>query len=182
MALLGSVRIVGVVAWSVPTLSEGNTPYLNIQGVRRAFASRKLLTATWWKNRSKHGITEIRTVATSLFDRVCARFGVKREPFFIRCLDKYLSDGRSARFMFGSLDKVLCEEFAQRFPGVSGDTTADQSYSIIPEGVHTLATCDAQQLAISQSAEWLIRHQRATAANSGTDADKGDPGPDAQAA
>lgn len=148
--------IAGVVAWSVPTLSEGDTPYLNVQGMRRAFASKKLLTMAWWKNRFKYGFRELGMMANSLYESLCRLIGFERESWFIRCMDKYLSEGRPAQFLFGSLDDILCEEFAERFPNVPRDTMGNQCYSIIPEGVHTLATLDVQHEAIELSVEWLL--------------------------
>jgi pimeloyl-ACP methyl ester carboxylesterase len=157
----GSVR--GVVAWSVPTLSEGDQPYLNVQGAKKALLSKKLLTAAWWKNRWKYGLKEIGEVLSSLIARIADALGVSREPYAVRCIDKYLKDDRPIQFIFGSLDAILCEEFVERFPEVPESRQAAQGYWIIPDAVHSLSTLDAHEAAIEMSANWLAERIRTTA-------------------
>jgi len=163
-------NIDGLVAWSVPTLSEGDSPYLNSEGVKNAVKSRKLFTLQWWKNRWKYGASELVDVANALTQRVFSVFGLTRESYFMRCLDKYLANRRPARFIFGSLDRVLCDEFRERFKSVPEGTTEPQCFSILPEGVHTLASLDAQDAAISLSTKWLKTQIRHSANESAVDA------------
>ena len=148
-------EIPGVVAWSVPTTSEGDTPYLNTQGAKKALASRKLLTAVWWKNRWKYGLKEIGQISNALLNRIYASLGIRRESYFVRCMDKYLSDQRPAFFMFGALDNIVCSDFEERFPSVPEGNQHEQGYRIIPEAVHALSSVAAHQSAIEASLEWL---------------------------
>jgi pimeloyl-ACP methyl ester carboxylesterase len=145
----------GVVAWSVPTLSDGGTPYLNAQGMKRAFSSGSLFTAAWWKNRRENGIREIRQFSTMLFVRLKNALGLKRESYFIRCLDKYLKEGRPAQFLFGSLDKIICSDFAERFPQVQTARLERQGVWIIPDAVHALSSVAAHEAAIELSRSWI---------------------------
>lgn len=146
--------ITGVVAWSVPTLSEGDAPYLNAQGMKRAL-SRRLLTVAWWKNRWKYGFKELGQIGSSLLERLYAAFGKKREPYFIKCMDRYLHDGRPVQFIYGSLDKILCDEFQERFPTVPNGKLERQCFWILPDAVHTLSTLEAHEAAIEMSQDWL---------------------------
>jgi alpha-beta hydrolase superfamily lysophospholipase len=146
----------GVVAWSVPTLSQGDVPYLNTQGVKRALFSKRLLTAAWWKNRWKYGFVELGKVGDALVTRLYTMFGMKRESYFIKCMDRYLRDGRPAHFIYGSLDKIICEEFQQRFAAVPNGKLERQCYWILPGAVHTLSTLEAHDAAIEMSQNWLM--------------------------
>lgn len=145
----------GVVAWSVPTLSDGGTPYLNAQGVKKAFSSGSLFTAAWWKNRRENGLREIRQVSTMLFERLKDALGLRRESLAIRCIDKYLKDGRPAQFLFGGLDKIICSDFAERFPEVQTARLERQGVWIIPDTVHALSTLPAHEAAIELSRSWI---------------------------
>jgi pimeloyl-ACP methyl ester carboxylesterase len=145
----------GVVAWSVPTLSNGGTPYLNAQGVKKALTSRSLLTAAWWKNRRENGIKELRQFSTILFERFKNAVGIKRESYFIRCLDKYLTDGRPAQFLFGGLDKIICADFAERFPEIQTARLDRQGVWVIPDAVHALSSLAAHEAVIEMSRNWI---------------------------
>ena len=147
----------GIVAWSIPTTSDGGTPYLNTQGMKKAFSSGSFFTVAWWKNRRENGLRELRQVSTMLYERIRDALGLKREPWAIRCMDRYLKDGRPVQFLFGSLDKIICSDFTERFPNVPSARMERQCVSVIPDAVHALSSLAAHEEAIELARSWIER-------------------------
>lgn len=151
----GSKHVSGIVAWSVPMSRGDLATHPNFQGTRPVSSPGTPPSSCRRKNPSTPRTGETATTGRLQKNGCANTLDFGREPYAVKCMDRYLRSGRPAQFVYGSLDKTLYEKFSARFPEVPSGHSGNQCVFVIPEGIHTLATIPAQQAAISMALDWL---------------------------